>query len=45
MMLKEFIFLNFSPPKNPNKIKFFKYERTVKKLNPKQALIGSDRKL
>jgi len=44
-MLKAFIFLNFFSPKNPNKIKFFKYKRTVRKLNPEQALIGSDKNL
>ena len=32
-------FLNFYTSRNSNKIKFFKYEQTVRKLNLNQTLI------
>ena len=42
---QSFYFLNIFTSRNSNKIKFFKYEQTVRKLNPNQTLIGSDKNL
>ena len=45
VMIKASIFLNFFTSRNSNKIKFFEYEQTFRKLNPNQTLIGSVKNL